>query len=512
MAAWYCLIGDKEYGPFSSERIQSLVQKGKLTRDHSVRTSTDTQWTPASDIPGLFPSEEPKAAAPKTAPPKAKPPASPPPAKARPPVAAETTKPPMPTALPVTSEEPELPSALPVAAPVAAPVDAPVATPVAAPVATPVAAPASMPVAAPVTSSSPASPPKDPAETIAHARKKSKQQQYLIAGGLGAALIILGIAGVWALNRSPKTESEEQEIAQSKPDQTKPVVPAEDIEADPNPETDPPVKEPVRQVADAKKSAALPAISRWLDASRKQGVLRFSDSMIKFHVVNVWLDSSDSGARTVTVELTLTNGSSSESLDFRGWSLAEGAKMDDAVVLADDKDNRLSASSAPGRSVRPGSASRRLKPKESVKDQLIFEAPTGEYEQLRLRLPYAAIGRTGYMGFEIPAVMIQDRPPGEEEPVAADAKPDIMEPDTDDAAPKPEIAIKPPAPPKSDDPFSIDVLRNSIEESMSDGEEPKPDTDSKPFPSDTPEQPDIMDGSGAAGDMDGQMGERNEEE
>lgn len=503
MAAWYCRIGDKEHGPFSSGRIQSLVQKGKLTRDHFLRTSTDTQWTPASDIPGLFPSEEPKAAAPKTASSKTKPPASPPPAKAKPPVAAEQAKPPMPTALPVTSEEPELASALPVA---------PVATPVAAPVATPVAAPASLPVATPVASSSPTSPPKDPTETIAHARKKSKQQQYLIAGGLGAALIVLGIVAVVALSGPAKTESEEQEVAKSKPDQTEPDVPAEDIEADPNPETDPPVEEPVRKMADAKKSAALPAISRWLDASRKQGILRFSDSMIKFHVVNVWLDSSDSGARTLTVELTLTNGSSSESLDFRGWTLAEGAKTGDGVVLADDKKNRLAPSSTTGRSQTPRSTSRRLKPKESVRDQLVFEAPAGNYEQLRLYLPYAAIGRTGHMGFEIPAVMIQDRPPGEEESVAADTEPAVMEPDTEVAAPKPEVVIKPPAPPKSDDPFSIDVLRNSIEESMSDGEEPKPEPESRPFPSDTPGQPDTMDGSEAAGDLDGQMEERTEEE
>jgi len=40
MAAWYCLIGDKEYGPFSSERIQSLAKKGKLTKDHFVRPSS----------------------------------------------------------------------------------------------------------------------------------------------------------------------------------------------------------------------------------------------------------------------------------------------------------------------------------------------------------------------------------------------------------------------------------------------------------------------------------------
>ena len=108
--------------------------------------------------------------------------------------------------------------------------------------------------------------------------------------------------------------------------------------------------------------------------------------------------------------------------------------------------------------------------------------------------------------------MIKDGPPGEEEPIAADTKPVVTEPETVDAAAKPEVVITPPAPPKSDDPFSIDVLRNSIEESMSDGEEPKPDSESDPFPSDTPEQPKMTDDSAPAVDVENLMEERSEEE
>jgi len=222
MAAWYCLIGDQEYGPFTSERIQGLVKKGKLTKEHFVRPNTDTQWTAASDIPGLFPVEEQKAAVPTAAPPKAKPPELPPPPKPKPPAAPAATGPPVAAALPVTSGEAGIPSAVPVAAPVA----------------TPVATPTSLPVGTPV----PPAPPKDPSETIVHARKKSKQQQYLVAGGLVAVIIVLGVVAAVALNRPPK----ENEVAQSTSDQVEGDVPVGDVEADPNPETDPPVEEPAR--------------------------------------------------------------------------------------------------------------------------------------------------------------------------------------------------------------------------------------------------------------------------
>ena len=55
-AQWYCLIGLKQYGPFSGEQIQQLVQQGQLQREHGVRTETDSEWTAAGDLPGLFPS------------------------------------------------------------------------------------------------------------------------------------------------------------------------------------------------------------------------------------------------------------------------------------------------------------------------------------------------------------------------------------------------------------------------------------------------------------------------
>jgi len=57
-AHWYCLIGQQQYGPFNSEQIQQLVQQGQLLPEHFVRTETDSQWTAAGELPGLFPSPQ----------------------------------------------------------------------------------------------------------------------------------------------------------------------------------------------------------------------------------------------------------------------------------------------------------------------------------------------------------------------------------------------------------------------------------------------------------------------
>jgi len=205
--------------------------------------------------------------------------------------------------------------------------------------------------------------------------------------------------------------------------------------------------------------------------------------MIRFHVVNAWLDQAESDASTLTIEITVTNGSSSESLDFRGWALDEGTKIDNAVVLADDEGGRLSPSSTSGQAVSTRSAARRLNPKESATEQLVFEAPAGESGDLRLALPYAAIGRTGYIGFLVPRVMIMDRPPG--------AEADAGEARSGDVVTKPDATDQPP---ESDDPFSMDVLRNSIQDSMEDGVGTELKPESAPLPSGTTAPSDTIEG------------------
>jgi len=500
MAAWYCLIGEKEYGPFSSERIQSLVEKGKLTRDHFVRSSTDSQWTAASELPGLFPAETtkapvpPKAAPAKAVPAKAKPPESPPPAKAKPPVASEAKKPPMAVALPPTAEEPEIPSALPVAAPMA----------------TPVAAPASLPVGTPVAPAAAAVPSSEPSETIPRGRRKSKQQQYLIAGGLAAMLIVLGGVAIAVLGRSPGNESDNGEVASSNDPQAKTDVPApENVEADPDAETDPDIKEPAGRTPSIKKAAAMPSISRWLDASRKRGIMSIESTTVRFQVVNAWLDSSQPGSPTLTIEVTLTNASSNESLDYRRWTSAGQGAVDTAVWLVDDKSRRLTASSSPKQPGGTVSASRRLKSQESVTELLVFNAPTAEYEFLRLILPYAAIGRTGEIGFEIPRVMVKDRPPDAEEPVAEVPAPVVAKPAPDPTVAKPDAGDQMPP---SGDQFTIDQLRDSIKGSFSDGEETNPKPKSGEPPSTTPGKPKPFDGPRLKVERDDRMEEGPEKE
>lgn len=60
---WYLLVGDREYGPFTSQQLSEFVQQGRLIRENFVRTATSPQWIAASQIPGLFPAASPPMAA-----------------------------------------------------------------------------------------------------------------------------------------------------------------------------------------------------------------------------------------------------------------------------------------------------------------------------------------------------------------------------------------------------------------------------------------------------------------
>lgn len=53
--AWYYRDNGIENGPVSFDDIFELAQNGVLTRNHTVRTGSDTEWVPADSIVGLFP-------------------------------------------------------------------------------------------------------------------------------------------------------------------------------------------------------------------------------------------------------------------------------------------------------------------------------------------------------------------------------------------------------------------------------------------------------------------------
>jgi len=593
MASWYCLIDDQEYGPYSSEQVQSLIQEGRLTREHFVRPSTDNEWTAAVELPGLFPSEPPKAtpvevappkatplrpappkatpvepaapeatpvkapapkaipveatppkatpveaappkatpvtpAAPKASPvkaaapkatpvkpatpkrraseaatPKAGPAQTPPPAAAKPAAATATAKPA--TAKPATaaSEEPPVPKAMPVAAKVVTPVATPVAPAAGTASAPPPAPPTAPPLAPPPV---PAVPAGEPSRAAARVGRKSKNQQYVVVGGLAVAFIALAGIVVGVLGRSPGTQSDKHDVAPSTADSsTTDAAAIGDAEADPNAEADPIVVEPVAKQAAADRKPVLPRIDRWLDASRKKGILRAATTMVRFQVVSAWLDPSDTAPENLTVEVNVTNASSSGSLDFRGWTAARDKISKDTVVLVDDKGDPLTLASVASRAGGPRRSSRRLGPGESVTELLVFDKPSSDYQHLRLALPYAAIGRTGYIGFEIPRVMVMDRPPEAEKPQPVARQPAIAEPIP--VAGDQEFDMTG-APSQSGQSETIDALREAIRGDMTEDGQSAPDAMSGSPPSSTPGKPDgPIDGLRRAVDGADTMGE-----
>ena len=123
---------------------------------------------------------------------------------------------------------------------------------------------------------------------------------------------------------------------------------------------------------------------------------------------------------------------------------------------------------------------------QSQKEQLSFLLPARDSKQFRLALPYAALGQTGYLGFELPKQMIKDGPPGAEEPAPkepAKVASETLLPATG--------AIKP----EPGEPETIGDLRTEIEqsgdgkmESMTDPPEPAAE---EPTPKEPEKIPDI---------------------
>ncbi len=426
-AHWYCLINGREHGPFSSDKIQRLTKSGKLKREDSVRPETDRHWTPATAIPGLFPDESvhpvppvAKAAPPKaakkraTAPPQGK---SPPPA----PDQAIAVAAPVPRAIPLEGDASAIPSAKPVATPVAAPVATPVAAPVAAPVGQSGAQPA---VAVPSAVLPTAGAQSRGASELVHRGKRKSQQLYIVVGGLAASLIVLGGIAVFVLNRGPKEKKADVEVAS----------PMESQEADPatagvDPETDPVPKSdaPVQASATAQRLASLPSLTRWLDATRQKGGLR---GIVKLGVSDVWLEPAEAGGQVLNVNVAITNLQSDQSLDFKGFNTSASRSVDTTVFLADSSGDSLRNLAGGDASAGAARRSLRMAPGELLTQQLSFVIENTDSEQFRLALPYAALGHTGYLGFEIPRLMVQDRPPGaDEEDFAVDGAAPTAEPE-----------------------------------------------------------------------------------
>jgi hypothetical protein len=486
-ARWYCLVGQQQYGPFTSEQIQQLVQQGQLQPKHFLRTETDSQWTPAADLPGLFPAS---AAA-----------AAPPPAASAPtertkksavravsdsaPAAATPQPPQVPPASPASPASPAAvpraagPTAIPAAPiPVAAPLPVAGASGPAAPIpvaraAVPVAsaAPAlsagisaGVPVGsgpAPVAGRPIPVQPHFPAastagralggkETLAQRRRRKKNSR-LVVGGLSAALLLLIVVAVVVLNRTPSPQVAERgrnaasQESGGDPEIDVPTVldsgGAADEIADPLPATVAATVEPDDQPDAQPKSTGVLPISKWLAADRQKGGLV---KVVRLGVDRAWRESVGGQQEVLNIEVKITNLSPDRPLDFSGWRVDVQPQAKLQAVLFDDQGNQLAAQ-PPRSAARRPAAGRSIAAGQTETERLSFRLPSREFEQLHLALPYAALGQPGYLGFELSAEMIQAAPSGRPQgvqqeppdnpleteppaadPLAAEAKPEVI--------------------------------------------------------------------------------------
>ena len=220
-------------------------------------------------------------------------------------------------------------------------------------------------------------------------------------------------------------------------------------------------------------------MGKWLDATGQKGGLR---DIVAIGVGKAWLDKVAGKPAVLNVEVQLANRSLDETLEFSGWRPDNQPQSESQATMIDDAGSVLRA--AP---VRPAAgrraARRRIAPEESATEQLSFVFPDKESKYFRLALPYAALGQTGYLGFELPRQMIKEGDPDAKEKVA----PEAVEPKPETLLPT-DATVKP----KPGEPETIGDLRSEIERSgdaKTDAmkEPPKPAADEPAMPAEEPQ-------------------------
>ncbi len=449
---WFCYIGDREYGPFTPPQLREFVAQGRLTAEHFVRPGSSDQWLPAGQVPGLFPvpptplgmQEVPLA---RPAPRPLEVPPGPQlvdqPMSRRPAVSMGPAVPmgPAVTAAPAVpqrvGEAPLRPLQVPTAPASrlptvsAGPAPAAASPPVAAsrpgwsaPAGVPMALPATpaapgQPVGVPLTSGLPVgtavaaaggppyaaavpaahgAPPNPERSELRRKRTKANSEQLLLLVGLGGAgLLVLGILIVMAIVYS-------QPVQAPRGRSTAPVAAAKKPKAKPVVESNP-SNTARRQVDPATlKGVDLATMSIWMDASKQSGGGLRNVARILFS--GAWRDATGSSRPCLKIELRIQN-TSGDILNLRSWH-AETQPTDPFAAIAIDDDNQPLTPAAG----RRGSVPRRLRPNETVTEQLAFEMPPGG-SAVRLVVPFAVFGQNGQLGFKIPQAAITDRAPSE---------------------------------------------------------------------------------------------------
>jgi hypothetical protein len=411
---WYLSLDGRQLGPLPSEQVQRMAERGQIKPETLLRPETQEEWLPAQTWPQLFASGGTSPASPSA------------PVKRVVPKAKAIADTPAPVVKPAAGTIPRGAAVGTAVVPVGAPV-----TPANIPVGTPVGAALAAPLAAPISALGPVIVTDAPASRFnagegdePGARKKKNRTPVMVLGG---AAVLVALAGGLLVAFNPFLGGEEKPVTQAA---TPLAVAAKGPEANPETmsEVEPPaeVAAPTKASAKAEGESATPEetasnkfakelqrqVRNWNSAAAAYQIR----SVVGYRVSSVWLEKGSDGKPLIFVQVALTNLGQAP-LVYRGWNGL--AAKENSAVLLDDEGAALAL--APAKE----SAADRLKsvsvpPKESVTDTLVFAAPAGEIEKLRLMMPHATISglRSGVFALEIPAAMVS-----KERPAASAASP-----------------------------------------------------------------------------------------
>jgi hypothetical protein len=312
--------------------------------------------------------------------------------------------------------------------------------------------------------------------------RKRHGQPLVLVGGLAGVLVILAGIGVFVLTRNPTKKN-----APSRSKET--VATAQGAKgpsgtaAEANPEADPVATADETTEAEATPAGPpeassprgdLPDLKKWLMAPRGKGGFRDHSQV---QVPKAWLETKDAGFALLNVEVEVTNLSPEESLSFKPWTGDAGSSGGCEAIMADASGTRLKGVSARAGGGRSASARRSIGPGEAYVHRLAFVVPKAGATSFRLALSYAAVGQTGYIGFEIPETMFQKE---ESKPARPSTGP-VEEPDT--------VVRESPTQPRTGEPDTIDDLRSSIEQAKPASAEPGMDAMPKEQPAEMEPEP-----------------------
>lgn len=319
-----------------------------------------------------------------------------------------------------------------------------------------------------------------------------------MVGGLLAAMVLLIVIAVVVMNRGPGKKTTQR------PGRATASAQGGGAPSNSNPESDPvaavaPSKEPdtiadppqaattppKEEIAEAKtKANRLPAVGKWLDATRQKGGLR---NVAGIGVGKAWLEEPDGKPTVLNVEVQITNRSRDEPLEFSGWRPDNQPQAESRASLYDEAGVALRTAPERKTPVSPASvrraARRWINPGESTTEQLAFVFPGDESKLFRLALPYAAIGQTGYLGFELPRQMIKQGTPDAKEA----AEPKAAEPASETLLPAGEMVKPKPGEPETIGDLKSEIERSGEAKTEAGKETPEPAADEQPKPEKEPE-------------------------